>query len=289
MNNTDYPALYVAASKASKTAQDNVLLVYKVNTALLVIAAILNLFSVHSSSFAILCAVIFIGSLLAFIYGRTQDFQGRWYKARALAESIKTATWRLMMNAEPFNDLDKQKNLDKFSDLLKELLIENKGICSQLSGASASMPQITTKITAVIDMAYEQKRDMYLEKRIKDQRDWYATKSTMNYKSSKFYFNALCAVYGLAVLLLLTRIANPDINYLPIDVLAVLASGIVGWTQIKRFDELTSSYNLTAYEIGIIEGRFLSVKDSEHLSQFVRDAENAFSREHTQWAARRDA
>lgn len=289
MKNSEYPALFVAASEASKNSQNNVLSFYKANTALLIIAAILNLVSIENSDFAILCAVIFISSLLIYIYGRSQDFQGRWYKARALAESIKTASWRLMMNAEPFNDTEKQKNIEKFSNLLEELLMENKGISTQLCGDTSKMAQLTSKITEVMDMDFEVKRAIYLDERIKEQRDWYTDKSSNNYKSSKFYFIALCIIYAIAILLLLIRIAHPEVLYLPVDVLAVSASGIIGWTQIKRFDELISSYSLTAYEIGIIEGRFLNVKDEEHLSRFVRDAENAFSREHTQWAARRDA
>lgn len=288
MKPDDYPGLYIAASQASKDAQDGALFNYKLNALLLIIAALLNMISIQNSLFAYLSAILFLGSLLTYIYGRHQDFQGKWYKARALAESIKTGTWRLMIGAEPFNANLKEDNLNKFIDLLRELLIENKGIASQLSGEPASMQLIPDKITNIIDASFEDKRDFYLEERIKNQRTWYASKSGFNYKSSKKFFIALCIVYGFAIALSLLRIAQPQLPYLPIDVLAVIASIIIGWTQIKRFDELTSSYSLTAYEIGIIEGRYQSVKDLEHLSKFVSDAENAFSREHTQWAARRD-
>jgi len=45
---------------------------------------------------------------------------------------------------------------------------------------------------------------------------------------------------------------------------------------------------LTAYEIGFIREQISNVSTDKELSDFVKDAENAFSREHTQWAARRD-
>lgn len=137
-------------------------------------------------------------------------------------------------------------------------------------------------------MDFAEKKQFYLENRIDDQRRWYANKSGDNRKASKKYFMLLCAVYAIAIILLLIRIASPATPFLPIDVFAVVASAIIGWIQIKRFNELASAYGLTAHEVGIIKSCYESVKTSEHLSGFVSDAENAFSREHTQWAARRD-
>jgi hypothetical protein len=88
--------------------------------------------------------------------------------------------------------------------------------------------------------------------------------------------------------LLLFKIASPDLQYLPIEVLAVVATSLIAWKQLKRFDELASAYSLTAHELGIIKSRFSAVENRDALAAFVSDAENAFSREHTQWAARRD-
>jgi hypothetical protein len=75
---------------------------------------------------------------------------------------------------------------------------------------------------------------------------------------------------------------------LPIDVFAIITSGLIGWTEIRRYDELASGYGLTAHEVGIIKSRYKSVTDVVHLSTFVSDAEKDFSREHTQLAARCD-
>jgi hypothetical protein len=73
---------------------------------------------------------------------------------------------------------------------------------------------------------------------------------------------------------------------LAIEPLIVVAAAIIGWIQIKRYSELASAYALTAHEIGIIEERARSAYTNEAFSQFVNDAEQAFSREHTQWVAR---
>jgi hypothetical protein len=107
-------------------------------------------------------------------------------------------------------------------------------------------------------------------------------------KSSRNWFIGLVLIYALTILMLLIQIAKPELTILPIDVGAVIASSIIGWMQIKRYDELASAYGLTANEIGIIKSRYASVSTELELAAFVSDAENAFSREHTQWAARRD-
>ena len=66
----------------------------------------------------------------------------------------------------------------------------------------------------------------------------------------------------------------------------VAASAVLGWMQIKKFNELASAYTLTALEISLIEDKLREVETEAELSEFVNEAELAFSREHTQWVAR---
>ena len=65
-------------------------------------------------------------------------------------------------------------------------------------------------------------------------------------------------------------------------------SAIVRWIQIKKFYELAIAYNFTANEISIIETKLDSLNTEQEFSKFVNEAEQAFSREHTQWIARRN-
>jgi hypothetical protein len=69
--------------------------------------------------------------------------------------------------------------------------------------------------------------------------------------------------------------------------LATSASAALTWLQAKKHNELSLSYVLAAQEIVLIKGEALSVNSEKKLSGFVLDAENAFSREHTQWVARK--
>ncbi len=282
-----YPALYRAADAASAEAQNHLLWIHKLNAYLLAIAALTALISTMTWWVAILSLLLFVGSLFLYIYGQHQDFQARWYKARALAESVKTATWRLTMAAEPFTEGTQDANLEKFRKLLIELLKENEGIGAHLGGEWSKQAEITPAMLEALNQPFDVKKATYLEERIRDQREWYSRKSGDNRRASRKYFIVLCVAYGLAVFLLSVRIAWPDAHYLPIEVVAVIASSLIGWKELKRFDELASAYGLTAHELGIIESRYTAVNDQGTLSIFVSDAENAFSREHTQWAARR--
>ncbi|MBD3715705.1 SLATT domain-containing protein [Klebsiella pneumoniae] len=75
---------------------------------------------------------------------------------------------------------------------------------------------------------------------------------------------------------------------IPISILTTIASSLVGWIQVKRYSELSASI-LTAHEIGVIKEQASYVSSESDFSSFIRDAETAFSREHTQWIARRVA
>ena len=84
----------------------------------------------------------------------------------------------------------------------------------------------------------------------------------------------------------LSRIAYPNWSIWPIEPLIVVAASIVGWVQIKKYNELSAAYTVTAHEIGLIPTTIDSPSNDALLSEFVNDAEQAFSREHTLWLAR---
>lgn len=288
MTRDDYPALYGAADTAANRAQENLLVSFRFNSFLLIGAAVVSLVSARAAALAVVGAALFLGSLATYVYAKFHNFRGRWYQARALAESVKTTTWRLVMAADPFTKDTEPGNLREFRDRLSELLRENQGIGEQLSGDWSSREQVTGKMNEILRWPFEKKRAYYLEHRIEDQLAWYARRAESNKANSTTFSRLLYAAYAIAVALSLIQIAVPRNPFLPIETFAVLAASIVGWMHLRRYDELSSAYGLTAHELGIIKTKFVEVQDPEGLADFVADAENAFSREHTQWAARRD-
>ncbi len=193
------------------------------------------------------------------------------------------------MKADPFDSSSTAQDTSRYINLLRELLNENTTLGEILADYTTSnVEQLSPLALEIRDRCYRDKRMIYLRDRIDDQLEWYLRQSRDNKKYSKRYKIWITVLYGVAILLLLIRIGNLTLSYLPIDFFAVTAVILIGWKQLRRFDELASAFSLTAHEVGIIKSRYRNVTTAAELSDFVSDAENAFSREHTQWAARRD-
>ena len=194
------------------------------------------------------------------------------------------------MRAEPFGDADDVAiRRGEFRNHLREILSANRHIGEKVPPDDAAEDQITESMEATRALSLEDRKAFYEEHRIREQRGWYAQKAAANRKASRRWMFGGIAAYALAILFVLLRIAYPKQEIWPIEPLIVVASSIIGWTQVKKFNELASSYTLTAHEIGIIQGRVREVSSETEFSDFVNEAEQAFSREHTQWVARQQA
>jgi hypothetical protein len=105
---------------------------------------------------------------------------------------------------------------------------------------------------------------------------------------SRHFFWALIGVNSIAVICAVLRMVYVAQPYWPTDVFIAMAASVLSWMQAKRFSELAASYALAAHEIGLIKEQSMLPDTDDKFSVFVGDAENAFSREHTQWVARKD-
>ena len=122
---------------------------------------------------------------------------------------------------------------------------------------------------------------------VREQRSWYSRKSGLNRSSEKKFFWLAIVIQFIAFALAAYQIKNPNFSNLA-AVFAVGTTSIFSWMQIKKFQELAQVYALTSQELGFVDARSASVTNDLELSSFVSDSENAISREHTMWVARRD-
>src|SRR3989338_4769470 len=105
----DQPALYHTATTESGNAQWMLLLLTKVNIALLITGALLpsiNTLYITDSNVKYFInfggtGFLLLSVILTFALDQ-QKYERKWYDGRAIAESIKTLTWRYMMNSEPY-------------------------------------------------------------------------------------------------------------------------------------------------------------------------------------------
>ena len=289
MNNLEYPSLYQVADATSIKAQAGFLLLVKSYLVSLILGSLLSVAGIESSDLAALAAFVFIVSIILSIVMFTRRSEDQWYRARAIAESVKTSTWRFMMKGAPYLDAPSLEQVKKeFRNLLRSILVEHKDLAHEFGGLMSQSDQITQKMCEVRQMELRDRIDFYSQWRIDEQRKWYAKKSSDNKKDTNLWFFCMIAFQTIAVFLVIFRVAYPQFEMWPTEVFVVTAGAVLTWMQVKRFRELASSYGLAAQEIGIIRGELDEVKTESEFIEFVKDSENAFSREHTQWIARKN-
>lgn len=65
------------------------------------------------------------------------------------------------------------------------------------------------------------------------------------------------------------------------------AASIAAWTGLRQYRSLAVAYALTAHELRLVRDSLPHAEDEARWAQVVSDAEQAISREHTLWRARR--
>lgn len=290
MTHDDYPALFHSADESSVAAQSQYLWLIRLQYGLLITAATVALWFDHMPVLLLVYAFIIGTSTALLIYMSVKKPEKDWYGCRALAESIKTSTWRYMMRAEPFEDAPQLRTVkQKFAAFLKEILDANSHVRDSISRRPKAGDQITLGMDEIRALSLDERREFYRSKRIDEQRDWYIGKVKSNRRHFVGWIVFCVLIQGSAIVLALIRSRYPESwSIWPAEPLLVIASAAVGWIQIKKFNELASAYSLTAHEIGIIQTRINDVATESEFSEFVNEAERAFSREHTQWVARQN-
>lgn len=283
----EYPALYDSANTGSIKAQKRFLSTIRLEYLLLFLVSIASATRGLSglNPLGITLLLVILAGL--FVFKIVNKLDQDWYRCRALAESVKTSTWRFSMRAHPFEDTDSiEIPKANFRNLLKEILQANRHIAANLETAASE--QVTSSMIAVRKLSLEERMAYYVKNRVDSQRSWYSKKSKANKNALSFWIVTTIALYIIAAIVLNAEQLGLPVATLAFDPMIVLVTSVLGWLQMKRHGELMASYNLTAHEIGIIKGNSESVKTEEELSDFINEAELAFSREHTQWVARRD-
>ncbi|MDJ0724904.1 MAG: DUF4231 domain-containing protein [Prochloraceae cyanobacterium] len=287
LNRSTLPGLYQSAAAASRNAQSFYFLCLKSYLILLVAAALVSFRWPKDSSAVIVSAALFLITLGILITLRVKRPDDLWYKARVVAESVKTMAWRWSMGAEPYTDMDNVETVSQqFINDLKNILNQNRSLSGSLQSDTGILDPISETMLRIRGLSVKERLEIYKEQRIKDQAIWYSRQSQFNKHRAQQWFLISVIFHAVAIAMLLYKIKRPELS-LPIEVVATAAAAVLTWLQAKKFNELNSSYQLAAHEIGLIEGESLLVKTEKDLSGFVANSETAFSREHKQWAARK--
>lgn len=288
-----FPALFRCADEASKNAQKWYLRWAGVNLGLLVLGAVVGSISLPDTAqkriIHAIAAGCFFLSLATSILLATRRWEKVWYTGRAVAESVKTLTWKFMTGADPFStELNAREAVESFTNTLRELVRENGQIAAALSTDNALGDQVTELMTGLREAAVGVKRDLYLAQRVNEQQAWYASNSKKNRKTRNIWFGLLVSFQALALASAIYLVVYPTFPWRAAAVFTTLASATVAWGQFKRYQELAQAYGLAAQELSLIAARGPHIGTREQLARFVNDAETAISREHATWVARRE-
>jgi hypothetical protein len=286
----DYPALFVAADAASVAGRNGHTRMVMTDLALLAAAALVGvaierLLGPDTVWQYVAAAVLLALALLTKLATRMRALDTQWFDGRAVAETVKSATWRYAMQVPPYDGDDIAAD-DRFEDALRDALAARPGLAPYLYHIPPNAEQITTSMRQARSSPVAERKQRYLSARVGDQASWYSAKAAANARSAARWFWVGLVAEGAALIIAIMLVARstwPDL----VAGLAAVAAVATAWTQFSRHDELSKSYALAAQELAFLRSEVARADTEEALRQSVADSEAAISREHTIWVARR--
>jgi hypothetical protein len=230
----------------------------------------------------IISVVAFGGALWVNLSTAAKRPEEQWYRGRAAAESIKTLAWKYAVGGSPFL-LSLAGSEHLYIVRLRELIREFRDLEFGLVG---QIDQITPAMRSLRETSLDERKEAYLIGRIDDQSTWYSSKARASSERGRIWAAIASAATLLGLIAGIFRISGTlGIDYL--GVLAAIAAGANAWGQMRQHRTLATSYAVAAQELGLARAAVSSVSSEDEWSRVVSDAEDAISREHTLWLARR--
>lgn len=180
---------------------------------------------------------------------------------------------------------------DAERDLLEELK-QIRGrfptVNRELAGFSASGAEITDRMRVVRGEPLARRLELYRADRIDDQIAWYSRNAGANASKESGWGIGIVVVEALAIMCAVARLVYAR-EYNPTGAIAASASCLLAWTHAKRFSDLASTYAVACRDLADLKTRAEHVADEASFEVLVGEVENAISREHRLWVAKRSA
>jgi hypothetical protein len=282
-----YPALFTSSDNYSIKAQDNFKNLNKWTLVALVVATVLTSLTQESWAIWTSTALILISAILSTLM-LVLKFEKGWYEGRAVAESIKTLCWKFMTGARPFSiDLNETKAQNLLIENFKKVIGHRKDFFTLIGSGFAENEQLPVELMNIRKLSKDERISIYKTERLEKQKKWYTDKTTENKKWTKISFAVIILAQVLAVISLILKIKF-EFEFSIAPILVTISTAFIAWLQLRRYQELSQSYLITATELSLIKSKINQVDTESEFSEFVDDSETAISREHTLWLARRD-
>jgi hypothetical protein len=231
---------------------------------------------------ALVSAVLLVFVLYEQLRHRRNTHEQHWFSARALAESMKTLTWRYVMHLAQF---ESDGSADEaFRHVTTQIGESGHGLKGFHYQDSSVDEIITPRMRELRMLPWKERWDLYLRGRLEDQVRWYDRKARQNAHRATQFARAALATLAVGVGMALLRVIVPEINL--VGSLTTIAASVVAWSQTRRYDELAASYAAAHGELRQIHAQGQQVTTEQEFARVVADGEGAISREHTMWVAK---
>ncbi|MBV6702794.1 DUF4231 domain-containing protein [Kitasatospora aureofaciens] len=287
------PELFWTADKASLDGQRETLRWYRGLIAMLVIAAVVGSFPGPDNGDSDITPLF---SVVAFLIAgyfwsrlRRSNPQGRWYEARAAAESVKTLAWKYSVRARPFDGEAESADVDRgyllqLEDVLRAF--EDPEIVPP-----GTVPEITPEMRRVRAGNLTARRTLYLRTRVEGQRTWYRSRAEACESQAVTWGLGIAALIIIGAAAAIAQ-ATGALQVHVFGASSAAAASIIAWTQLKQLRPLAAAYQLAARELENVGNQLSDLDfrgpDAEaRWARLAAEAEDAVSREHTTWRARR--
>lgn len=283
------PEFFWAADSASLRGQRRSVLLSAWELVLLVAAAATG--SADGEPWAWPAAAAYLGAIVLAVVISRQNPQGLWYEGRAAAESVKTLAWKYAVRADAYQPppraLPDAEGLYRF---------QLSGVLGAFRDSPVAVPDAGVEITpAMHDLRGQPlavRREVYLAERIQLQHDWYRAKARYCARAGHWAGVLGVLLPALGLVLALLR-ALGAFSYDALGTVSAVAASVAAWAQLRQYRPLAAAYALAAEELAQIQRQLAqldleSMEAEEIWARLARDAEDAISREHTTWQARRE-
>lgn len=290
----DLPSLYHVASLKSAKKKNIFFFLIKTNLILLAIGTLsTSIFIINKDRNQIQSFISYLSffslliSLCITLFLQLKEYDKEWYGARAIAESIKTLSWRFMMCSDKFNGQTQEEVTKLFINDINKIKNESRYLAGVLGGTVGEKPLITELMFSIRKLSFNERLKLYLKYRIEVQRNWYLESSKEKEDNGDICFIYIFIFEILALITLFLYIVNPTLLINPSALFITIVTSLLTWSQVKQFKILSQSYGFTGHELNSIITLGTTIKSEKELSKFVIDSEQAISREHTMWRARK--
>lgn len=285
------PELFRQADSASLLGQRRSIQLARWELGLLTAAAAAG--SADGEVYAWLAALAYLATVCFAVVASRQNPQGLWYEGRAAAESVKTLAWKFAVRADAY-----QPPPTTLPDAEGLYQLQLRGLLrgfrhSRAVPQSASDPvEVTAAMRGLRDQPLAVRREVYLRERVQVQHDWYRAKARYCATAGRLT-GLLGIVLPAAGLLLAVLRALGYFSYDALGTVSAVAASVTAWAELRQYRPLAAAYRLAADELELVRAQLtqldLEARDAEELwARLARDAEDAVSREHTTWQARRE-